>query len=263
MSDLDDRWALVTGGSSGLGVDIARKLADRGASMILVARREERLEEVAAELEDDHGVDADWISMDLARRGAAKDLYDAVEQKGYTVDVLVNNAGFGIYEEFLETEWSDQESMLDLDVRTPLHLTRLYGEEMVERGWGRILQVASIGAYEPTPLYATYSASKALLRNFSEAFDFELDGTGVSCTTVCPGVTRTEFFDSAGQDEVTLYQKLTMMKSENVASIAVRAMMQRRRLVVPGILNSLTMWSTRFMPRRLLTYVAYLTMRQG
>jgi len=257
---LEDRRALVTGGSSGIGADIARELADRGADVVLVARREERLREVADELNNAYGAGVDWISMDLADRAAPEKLYEETTDRGYAIDVLVNNAGFGVYGEFLENDWSRQESMIELNLVTPIRLTKLYGRQMVERGWGRILQVASFGAFQPTPTYGLYSATKSALLNWGEALDFELRGTGVTCTVTSPGVTRTEFFDHVDQER-TWFQRLTMTESPEVAERSVRAMMKGKMSTVPGWLDSLTIFLIRFLPRRVVRWAAYLTMR--
>lgn len=263
--ELQGRWALVTGGSSGLGVDFARELAQRGAGIILTARREERLREVAAELEEAHGVETEVIPADLARPEAPAELKEEIRKRGRQVDILVNNAGFGIYGEFLDTDLDYQEAMLQVDIVAPTKLTHLFGREMVERGWGRILQVASIGSFQPSPTYSTYSASKSYLLSFSEALDFELGQDAradVSVTTVCPGVTETEFIESAGQER-TWYQRLTMMDSPTVARTGIRALLKQRRSVITGLWNKLSIWGQRLMPRRLVVWVANLTMQES
>lgn len=257
---LEGRTALVTGGSGGIGVDIARELAERGCDIVLVARREEKLKDVAGEITGDFGVETDWVSMDLARREAPPELYEEMQERDHEIDILVNNAGFGVFGEFMETDWDRQESMLELDIFTPVHLTRLFAEDMIERGWGRMMQVASIGSYIPSPTYASYSAAKAFLLSWGEALAFELDGTGVSCTVVCPGVTETDFFERAGQNK-TIFQRASMMNSPTVARIGVRAMLKRRRSITPGFLNALVVWLTRFVPRRLLLWMGYQTMK--
>lgn len=257
---LEGRTALVTGGSSGIGADIARELAGRGADVVLVARREQRLQERADELTDEFGVDTDWIAMDLARREAPEALYEETVDRGHAVDVLVNNAGFGIYGGFLDNDWDRQEGLLELNLVTPIQLTKLFARDMIDRGWGRILQVSSFGAFQPTPTYGLYSATKSALLNWGEAFDFELDGTGVHCTVTCPGVTRTEFFEQVEQEQ-TWYQSLTMTESSTVAERSVRAMMNGKMSIVPGFLDALTIFLIRFLPRRFVRWAAYQTMR--
>jgi len=150
--------------------------------------------------------------------------------------------------------------MLELDILTVVHLTKLIVPGMVDRGWGRVLQVASIGAYQPCPTYASYGAAKAFVRNFSEALHFELRGTGVTCTVVSPGATATEFMDVAGQG-ATLAHRLTMMTSASVGGIGVRGMLAGRASVVPGLVNKLAAFSIRLVPRRIATWAAWLAMR--
>ncbi len=262
MSDeLVGKTALVTGASAGLGVDFARSLARRGADLIVVARREDRLHEVAQELEKEYGVGTEVIAMDLGTPGAAAELYAEVNERGRQVDILVNNAGFGICGPFLGSSCEGYETMMNLNMLTPVQLTRLFAEDMVERQWGRMIQVASIGAYQPSPNYGAYAATKSFIRSWGEATDFELREHGVSCTVVSPGVTETEFFDSAGQNQRTWYQKLSIMDSPTVAEIGVKAMLKQRMSIVPGFMNAFNCWMTRFLPRRMVRWVAYLTMK--
>lgn len=254
--ELGGRWALVTGASSGLGVDFAHELAQRSMNLVLVARRGARLREVKAELEVQYGVDALVIPQDLAALDAPRDLYDEINERGIQIDVLVNNAGFGVYGEFAEVPWEREEAMLKLDILTVVHLTKLFVNDMLARDFGYILQVSSIGAYLPSPTYATYSAAKSFVLNFGEALDYELRGSNVSCTVVSPGVTATEFLKVSGQ-EPTLYQRLMMMESDEVARIAIEKMLVGQPSVVTGWLNALMVWSNRLMPRRLSAAVGH------
>lgn len=262
-NELDGKTALITGASAGLGVDFADRLAARGADVLLVARREEKLRDVAERLMSDYDIDADTVSMDLARPEAGQELYDQVNERGHQVDILINNAGFGIWGKFLDAPWDAQHTMLNLDILTPVHLTRLFAADMVERKWGRIMQVGSIGAFQPSPNYAAYSAAKSFIRSWSEAIDFELREHGVSCTVVNPGVTETEFFDSAGQSRRTWFQRLTIMDSPKVAEIGVKAMLNQRMSIVPGFLNAFNTWMNRWFPRRLSRWVAHHTMKDA
>ncbi len=259
-STLRGKTALVTGASSGLGVDFARELAARGANLILVARREELLRQVATELEQQHKVHVSVITMDLGTAEAPQQLYDQIKQQGQTVDVLINNAGFGVYGSFVEIPWERERQMLELDILTLVQLTKLFVRDMVARRSGYVLQVASIGGYQPSPLYASYSAAKSFVLNFGEAINYELKGTGVSCTVISPGITATEFLKVAGQ-KPTLYQRMTMMQSREVAQLGIKKMLKRRASFVPGIINTLTVWSNRLMPRQLSAAVAYRLMK--
>ena len=262
MTVLRGKTALVTGASSGLGVDFATILAERGCNLVLVARREERLRKLADELAQRHGVQAHVIAMDLAPLGAAADLYNRLRALNLTVDVLINNAGFGVYGPFTEIAWEREQEMLLLDIVTLVHLSKLFVRDMVGRNFGYVLQVSSIGAYQPSPTYATYSAAKAFVLSFGEALSYELRGTNVKVSVLSPGVTATEFLDVAGQRR-TLYQRLSMMASRPVAEIGIDAMLRGKPSKVAGVMNALTAWSLRFVPRRLQAAMASAAMQLG
>lgn len=262
MTVLRGKTALVTGASSGLGVDFATILAERGCNVVLVARREERLRKLADELAQRHGVQAHVIAMDLAPLGAAADLYNRLRALNLTVDVLINNAGFGVYGPFTEIAWEREQEMLLLDIVTLVHLSKLFVRDMVGRNFGYVLQVSSIGAYQPSPTYATYSAAKAFVLSFGEALSYELRGTNVKVSVLSPGVTATEFLDVAGQRR-TLYQRLSMMASRPVAEIGIDAMLRGKPSKVAGVMNALTAWSLRFVPRRLQAAMASAAMQLG
>lgn len=238
-TELSGKWALVTGASSGLGVDFARELARRGCNVVLVARREERLRHVQSELQSQHGIKALVVTLDLAQPRAPQELYDGLAAQQVAVDVLVNNAGFGVFGQEIDIPWERTHEMLSVDILALTHLTKLFARDMVRRRSGYILQVASIGAYQPSPTYAAYSAAKSYVRSYSQALNFELRGTGVSSTVVSPGVTATEFLQVAGQRR-TWFHNMTMMTSDQVAAIGVRAMLARRYSIVPGFMNWLT-----------------------
>lgn len=260
MGVLQGQTALVTGASSGLGADFARELARRGANLVLVARREERLQALAQELRARYGVLVGVIKQDLTEEDAPQRLFELLEREGVAVDVLVNNAGFGLYGKFLEIDWAREREMLELDILVPVLLTKLFAREMVRRRHGYLLHVASVGAYQPSPLYATYSAAKSFLLNFGEALHVELQGTGVRSCVVSPGVTATEFLSVSGQ-RPTLYQRLVRMESAEVARIGIGAMLRGCPSLVPGRLNALMVWSNRLMTRPLSARVAERLMR--
>jgi uncharacterized protein len=264
MKDLEltEKLALVTGASSGLGVDFARQLAARGANLILVARREDQLRAVALDIEEKYGVSAQIMARDLAVPEAPQALYDELKQRGIHVDVLVNNAGFGIYGDFASVPWEREKEMLDIDIITLTHMTKLFLKDMLGSKSGYILQLASIGAYQPSPTYATYSAAKAYVLMMGEALNYELRHSGVSVTVVSPGVTATEFLKVSGQSP-SLYQRLMMMDSDHVARIGIEAMLRRRPSVVPGLMNNLAAFSTRLMPRRMQAALAYVMMTRN
>lgn len=259
---LKGRRALVTGASSGLGADFARHLARAGASLVLVARREAELEALAKDLWSAYGAEVRVIALDLLQPDADAILQAQLEVEALPIDILINNAGFGVFGDHLELPWERERAMMRLDMEVLVALTKRFAAAMVSRKWGRILNVSSIGAFQPTPTYAVYSAAKSFVLSYSEAFSRELVGTGVSVTAICPGITATEFLKVSGQ-KATFYQRLVMMDSPTVTRIGVKAMLSGRRSIVPGVLNSLTAWSTRLMPRRLQTWMAYQVMRNA
>jgi hypothetical protein len=254
--ELKNKWALVTGASSGLGADFARILASVDCHLILVARRQERLEALKEEICADFGVSVKVASMDLSLPESPQQLYDQLKAEGIAVDILINNAGFGLYGEFLDVDWERTQQMLQLNMLTVAHLTWLFAQDMVSRNFGYILQIASNGAYQPSPLYAAYSASKSFVLSLSEALNYELRDTNVKCTALSPGITVTEFHQVAGQKEGSLYYRLTKLDSMTVARKGIQALLAGRPSLVPGWIVSVMAWSNRLVPRRLSTAMA-------
>ncbi len=260
FQELKGKLALVTGASSGLGADFARELAAAGSHLVLVARREEMLLSLKEELTRQFGVEVETIAMDLVVKDAPQVLYERLKAEGKSVDVLINNAGLGLYGEFTSIPWEKERNMLELDIVTLVHLTKLFLPDMIARDSGYILQLASIGGYQPSPLYASYSAAKSYVLNFGEALNFELRKTRVKCTVLSPGITATEFLKVSGQ-EATFYQRRMIMQSRDVVRIGLKNMLKGKPSVVPGRLNALTVWSNRLMPRRMSALVGYQLMK--
>jgi len=248
-SELCGQTALVTGASSGLGAAFARLLAARGCRLILTARRAERLEALKAELQAAHGIQAAAVPADLAAEGGPAALAAAVDALGWPVEVLINNAGRGVWGPHRELDWPTDRQMLRLDILAAAELVHLYLPAMLARGSGRILLVSSVAAYQPTPNFASYGAAKSYLLNFGEALHRELRGSGVTVTVLSPGITQTEFFAAAGQEKLSLYQRLTMMSAEQAAEIGLRALLRGRAAVVPGLLNGFFAWGASKIPR--------------
>jgi short-subunit dehydrogenase len=258
-TDLKGRRALVTGASSGLGAAFARLLAARGADLVITARRADNLEALARELREGHGVQVEVIALDLAEPGAAEKLHAATEGAGHAVDVLINNAGGGIHQRFLDTAWERIARQVQLNLVALTELTHLFGRAMRGRGRGHILNIASIGAYTPTPTYATYSATKAFVRDFTEAVAYELRGSPVRVCCLCPGGTLTEFHKAAGHTMPAAF-RATFMTAERCAAVGLSALFGGRRNVVSGWMNKISMFLLRFMPRRTIVWVTALTM---
>lgn len=254
------KWALVTGGSSGLGVDFARELADRGMNLILVARREEKLEEVKVKLVEEYGVEVIVLSRDLSKRDAPRQLYGEIQDRGLAIEILVNNAGFGMYGKFQDQDLDALQDMIDLNVRTLTSLTHLVLPGMLERGSGYVLQVASNAAFQPSPGYAAYGGTKSYVHSFSQAVSYELRDTPVRMTVVSPGPTRTEFHDVSSQGRDNWYIQMQLMSSEKVTRTAIRALFQGKPGVVPGWINKTAAWFAQRLPRRWAAALAGWTM---
>jgi short-subunit dehydrogenase len=243
--------ALITGASSGIGLELARVCAANGVDVILSARSEDKLVALAKEVSETYQVKAEVIVCDLSVVGAAQELYDAVKKLGLDVDFLVNNAGFGVFGEFKDTAWKDEGAMLQLNIVALTHLTKLFVPDFIARGSGRILNVASTASFQPGPLMAAYFASKAYVLSFSEAISNELKGTGVTVTALCPGATATGFQDAAGAKGSRLFETRKLPTGADVAQYGYKVMMRGKRVAVHGLLNRILAQSNRFAPRAL------------
>jgi short-subunit dehydrogenase len=248
-AEIKGMWALVTGASSGIGTEIARELAQRGVNLVLVARRQEALEALAADIRNT-GVEVIVEPRDLIRPGEPERLFEALASRNVPIAILINNAGFGAYGRFDEIDARTEESMLDLDIKVVVRLTRLFAVPMRAAGFGRILLTASTGAYQPTPRYASYSAAKAFVLSYGHAVRRELRGTGVTLTVLSPGVTRTEFHRVAGH-ESNPFKAATMMEVAPVARAATAALLRGKAEIVTGLLNKILVFSVRLFPRPL------------
>jgi short-subunit dehydrogenase len=243
-----DRWALVTGASSGIGAEFARRLAALGMHLVLVARRGERLNELAAELHARHHARCEIIVSDLSEPRDVALLYEQIAQRGITVDLLVNNAGFAVVGEVDKTDTDRVLQMLRLNVLTVTELTYRYLHGMLERGHGAIINVSSVAGFQPVAYMAAYAASKAYILHFTEALWAEVRERGVSLLAVCPGTTRTELFEVAG---VTGWlRKQRSHSPERVVRGALRALEKRKQVYVPGMRNYLVTMLVRIGTRR-------------
>jgi short-subunit dehydrogenase len=248
-----DSTCLVTGASSGIGAEIARQLAERGHGVTLVARRADRLRELAAEISKKHGVRAETIAADLSDPLDRTRLVDQIAEMGLEVEVLVNNAGFGSGGRFHELDLDTELRMVRTNVEAIVDLCGRYVPGMIERGRGAVLNVASTAAFQPIPRQATYCGTKAFVLAFTDSLHQELRGTGVSATALCPGPVRTEFVEVAEMGEVeSTTPSFLWMSAEECARIAIRGMERGRRVVVPGALNRLTAVSGHYTPRSVL-----------
>ena len=246
---------LVTGASNGIGLELARVAAAHRDDVVLVARRESRLREVARELEQQNGVHAHVVAADLAQPGAATEVAARVAALGVRVDNLINNAGFGAYGRFVETPLDFELQMIQLNIVALTELTKQMLPAMVARRSGRILNVASTAAFLPGPLMAVYYATKAYVLSFSEAIANELAGTGVTVTVLCPGPTATGFQAAAQLEDSKLVAGKTLATSRRVATDGYEAMTAGKPLIVPGVSNKLVTQMPRLLPRRTLATI--------
>jgi len=255
MKIFKDKFALVTGASSGMGKDYAQLLAEAGCNLVLVARRENLLRELEETLGRQYNVQVHAVALDLAAPQAPALLFDDLKSKQIRIDVLINNAGSALYGDFLDSDWEEAQNMLWLDIVALTHLTKIFAADMTARNGGHILLVASIAGFQPSPSYAVYAAAKAYVLNLGEALAYEFRKNNIKVTVLSPGATETEFFKVAGQ-EVNIYQRLSMMKSRTVAEIALLALAKGKPSIVPGLVNRMIVWGERLIPRRMMPAIA-------
>lgn len=242
-------YALITGASSGIGECFARALAARQRNLVLVARSEERLQALAAELRKRHGIGAEPMGADLARPGAVAALAARVAERRLAVDLLINNAGFGALGEFARLPLARQSEMLAVNVQALMELTHFLVRPMMERGRGGVINVGSTAGFQPVPYITTYAATKAFVSSFSQALARELRPYGIAVVTLCPGGTRTNFLEVAGYNRSKVLGKL--QAPEEVVEVGLRALDRGGGLVVPRCMNKLGVFIQRFLPRSL------------
>jgi len=260
MKDFKNKWALVTGASSGFGLDFASLLAESGANLVLAARRTAPMEELAATLRAKHGVQVVVEGIDLARPGVGAELAGRMQDRGIAVEILVNNAGCGVYGNFAEQPLDRIMDMVQLNVASLTELTHVFAQGMVKRGGGHILLVGSLVGFQATPTYAAYCASKAYVLLLGESLNVELAPHNVKVSVLAPGITATEFLKVSGQPD-TFYQRMMMMRSRPVAQTGLKALAAGRASVLAGVGNKLTVFMSRFAPRALQSRIAHQLMK--
>ena len=252
--------ALITGASSGIGLEFAHIHAREGGDLLLVARRQDRLEELAKELGSRHDCQVHILPVDLSQSSSIKELMDYVVQKELCIDVLINNAGFGGHGNFLDRDIKEDLKMIQLNVSALVELCHEFGSKMKEVGKGQILNVASTAAFLPGPLQATYYATKAFVLSFSEALAEELSGSGVSVTALCPGPTESEFLQTADMEGVAAFKLMGVASSGEVAEYGYKAMQKGQVVAIQGWMNWIAAQSGRLTPKFLLRKISKQTM---
>ncbi len=243
-----NQYALVTGGTSGIGYELAKLLAADGYNLILVARTQSDLEEVAAELKQAHGVDVKTISKDLFYPGNAFELTDEIRDYGIQVNVLVNDAGQGQYGPFMDNDINRQLDIIHLNIESLVILTHFYLKEMVGRGEGKILNLASIAGKTPGPLQAVYHGTKAFVHSFTEAIRSEMKGSGVTITSLLPGATDTDFFNKADMTEAKNVKEGDLADPATVAKDGYEALMNDKDMVISGFKNKMQVAMSNVLP---------------
>ncbi len=248
-------WALITGASSGIGRDLAKCFAGDGWSVILTARRLPELQKLAQELSNQFQVQTLCLAKDLNEPTAPGEIFQELQSKKLTVSALVNNAGFGHYGHFANTDITQELKLLQVNIVALTHLTKLFLKSMVAQSHGYILNVGSTAGFQAGPLMAVYYASKAYVVSFTEALANELQDSGVKVSALCPGPTETEFSQVAGLEGTNLFKKMHVMESFAVAKAGFDGLMEGKILVIPGLMNKLTVQSNRISPRKWVTRV--------
>jgi len=241
-----DKWALVTGAAGGIGLEFARLLCADGYNLIMIDLDEGNLATQKTELQQKYGSKVETLSFDLSEKTAAARVYEWVQKMGVKLNVLVNNAGFGMFGMFASTSWEREEKMINLHVYTPTQLVKLFLPGMIARKHGQILNVSSLAAFHPGPLMCMYYSTKAYLLSFSTSVATELKGTGVSMTALCPGITKTGFQQAVGSGKPKI--SWNMANAASVAEFGYHAMMNGKLLAVPGFFNNLILLVKRFLP---------------
>jgi len=250
------KTALITGASSGIGKELALIHAAKGDQLVLVARSENKLQELKALIEERYKVKVHLIIIDLSVTGACEAVYALTKSWNLKIDYLINNAGFGDYGFFAETDWAKENQMINLNITALTALSKFYLKDMLAQKNGKILNVASTASFQPGPTMAVYFATKAYVLSFSEALSNEVIGTGVTVTALCPGATESGFSEAAAMTESALFKGKRLPDSKSVAEFGYTAMMKGKAVAIHGTANFILANMVRFSPRKLVTKIS-------
>ena len=255
-----NKTALITGATTGIGFEFAKLLAADGYNLVLIARDEQKLKQIAADSQTKFNISVNIYPKDLSVTSDTENVVRQVREEVGPIDILVNNAGFGISGPFVETDLARELEMIQLNVLSVVVLTKLFAREMVQRRHGKILNVASTAAFQPGPFMAIYYATKAFVLSFSEGLAEELKDSGVTVTALCPGPTATEFSKRAEIEKSKLFKGgiIPVLDAVTVAKIGYDGLIKGQRLVIPGLINKIGVLALRSIPRRLITQITKL-----
>ncbi|MFV1998436.1 MAG: SDR family NAD(P)-dependent oxidoreductase [Acidiferrobacterales bacterium] len=251
------KTALITGASSGIGYELSKIFAKNNYDLVLVSRDANKLKSISEEIKKQHDTQIRVIPKDLCISSAPQELYDEINADNISIDVLVNNAGIGSHGKFTDSKSEEQANLIQLNITSLTMLCKKFGADMVKRGSGRILNIASTAAFQAGPLMSTYYASKAYVLLFSEGLRHELKNDGVTVTVLCPGPTRTEFFKRSNMIGTRLERSPHTMSAARVAATGFSGLMNGKTIVIPGLINNLLAFSVRITPRRVITGITH------
>ena len=248
--------ALITGASNGIGLELAKIHASKGGDLVLVARNKAKLDELKVALENQFKVSVYTIGKDLSAINSAQEVYEETSKQNIQINYLINNAGFGDFGMFSETNWDKEHQMINLNITTLTLFTKLYIQDMVKRGSGKILNVASTASFQPGPTMAVYCATKAYVLSFTEAVSNEVSDKGITITALCPGATETGFQAAGAMEESNLFKGKKLPSAKNVAEYGYTSMIKGKTVTIHGFMNYIMSNSIRFIPRAMVLKVS-------
>ncbi len=250
------KTALITGASSGIGLELAKIHASQGGDLVIVARNKIKLDELKIQLENEFGIKVVVIEKDLAIPNAALEVFNETESLGIQIDYLINNAGFGLYGKFEHSDWLQESNMIQVNITALTQFTKLYLAGMIARKSGKIMNVASTAAFVPGPTMAVYCATKPYVLSFSEALNNEVSSHGITVTALCPGATASGFSKTALADKSALFSKTKLASSFEVAKFGYDALLKGKQVAIHGFMNQLLAFMVRFIPRSLVVKIS-------
>ncbi|MCH9029848.1 MAG: SDR family oxidoreductase [Bacteroidetes bacterium] len=247
---MENKTTLITGASAGIGYEFAKLFANEGYNLVITARNETKLNEISNEIKNKHNVNVKVLPKDLSKQNAAEEIFNELKSEKIDVDILVNNAGFGLFDDYWNIDHQEERDMLQVNIIALSELTNLFAKDMLNRGGGKILNVASIAAFQPGPTMAGYYASKAFVLRYSQALDFEMRRKGVQVSTLCPGPTLTEFQVRAKMEDINLFKKGFTMSAAEVAKTGYRGLMKGKSVIITGKMNRIVANSSKVSPSK-------------